>query len=47
MPFTEPPPIPPSQQVRLVNEDGRVSSAWYEFIIKLMAWLRRLAASVP
>lgn len=47
MPFTEPPPPLPSQQVRLVDENGRVSVAWYEFIVKLMAWLRRLAASVP
>lgn len=47
MPFTEPPPSPPPQSVRIVGDDGRVSVAWYEFIVKLLAWLRRAAAAIP
>jgi hypothetical protein len=46
MPFNEPPPPFPSQDVVLINPDGTQTDEYRKWLVKLYAWLARLVAAV-
>lgn len=46
MPFSEPPPQPPKQDVPLVGTDGKINPDWHRFILLLLEYLKRMGASI-
>lgn len=47
MPVTRAVPPPPPAGVPLVDETGRLTSAWQAWLIALMAFLAEVKAQVP
>jgi hypothetical protein len=47
MAFTEtPPPLPPPGVV-LIDAKGRPTQAFFDYLVKLLAYLKRMGAAIP
>ena len=47
MPFTEKPPRIPEDEIPIIEPNGRLNATWRRWLVNLLAWLARLAASIP
>ena len=47
MAFTELPPNPPPASQPLLDDQGRINKVWYDFLVALNAYLRRMGAAIP
>ena len=47
MPFTEKPPELPPDETPILEPNGRLNKTWRRWLVRLLAWLTRLAAAIP
>jgi hypothetical protein len=48
MPFTEAPPPVPDQDVQIIDpKTGKFTTEGRRYLVRLLEWLKRLAAAVP